>query len=59
MLFPGWLVHSVLNATGPLSPPGTYRVSLSFNLKGEWQDTGALHWRSGGRANSNAACAGV
>ena len=67
VLFPGWLVHSVLKpsvqATGECSPSTcrasipeegrggrgqqeaaeVYRVSLSLNLKGEWQDTAALH----------------
>lgn len=46
VLFPGWLVHSV-RRTVPgqsLQPAGAYRVSLSLNLKGEWQDTGSLHF---------------
>ncbi|KAH9255253.1 hypothetical protein BASA81_006693 [Batrachochytrium salamandrivorans] len=44
VLFPGWLVHSVLQPEQP-SPPATdveYRVSLSLNLKGEWQTTAGL-----------------
>lgn len=48
VLFPGWLVHSVLPSTQLLPPTvegDGYRVSLSLNLKGEWQDTGSLHLR--------------
>ena len=73
VLFPGWLVHSVLNSSnhsacrppfeggdlldehcaagyeshgdrlGQEYDPDDFRVSLSLNLKGEWQDTAALH----------------
>lgn len=48
ILFPGWLVHSVLRPSDPggFQPSNandSYRVSLSFNLKGEWQDTASLH----------------
>eukprot|EP01036_Dinobryon_divergens_P024731 gene24731-33204_t len=66
VLFPGWLVHSVLQASnysnsstcgsadgrcsglcgdGNEEDDGRsdYRISLSLNLKGEWQDTSALH----------------
>lgn len=46
VLFPGWLVHSVLPSPelAPPTPEGDgYRVSLSLNLKGEWQDTASLH----------------
>jgi uncharacterized protein (TIGR02466 family) len=59
VLFPGWLVHSVvpsdsgargadnlLTAPEPLEPQ-QYRVSLSLNLKGEWYDTSSLHFRDG------------
>jgi len=41
VLFPGWLVHSVLPSQMDSSKDG-YRVSISLNLKGEWQTTGAL-----------------
>ena len=49
VLFPGWLVHTVRPSVG-LRPPSAgggrggsrYRVSISVNLKGEWQDTAAL-----------------
>ena len=41
ILFPGWLVHSVLPSSMDSSKHG-YRVSISLNLKGEWQTTGAL-----------------
>lgn len=37
ILFPGWLVHSVKPSTNV--PADGYRVSISLNLKGEWQDT--------------------
>ena len=40
LLFPGWLVHSVRPSANVVSDG--YRVSISLNLKGEWQDTGAL-----------------
>lgn len=40
ILFPGWLMHQVLPSSG-LSED-EYRVSISLNLKGEWQDTGHL-----------------
>jgi uncharacterized protein (TIGR02466 family) len=56
VLFPGWLVHSVMPATSSKNQSfidvdtsvnhvdvKDYRVSLSLNLKGEWQDTAALH----------------
>jgi hypothetical protein len=45
--FIGWLVHSVLNPGEPSFDPveSGYRVSLSLNLKGEWQDTASLHYR--------------
>eukprot|EP01038_Epipyxis_sp_PR26KG_P008190 gene8190-11079_t len=55
ILFPGWLVHSVLRSShaedydnsednnNEVSEENEYRVSLSMNLKGEWQDTAALH----------------
>mmetsp|Transcript_13411 Transcript_13411/g.34200 ORF Transcript_13411/g.34200 Transcript_13411/m.34200 type:complete len:448 (-) Transcript_13411:253-1596(-) len=39
VLFPGWLVHTVLPSAIP--PDSPYRVSISVNLKGEWQDTAA------------------
>ena len=39
VLFPGWLVHQVLPSAADM---GGYRISISVNLKGEWQDTGAL-----------------
>lgn len=41
VLFPGWLVHSVLPSSMDSSKEG-YRVSISLNLKGEWQTTGSL-----------------
>ena len=47
VLFPGSLVHSVLSSDQPMEPKGTYRVSLSLNLKGEWQETAALSWKQG------------
>lgn len=58
ILFPGWLVHSVVpsskggGAPKLLSAPENdqkqpYRVSLSLNLKGEWYDTSSLHYREG------------
>ena len=45
VLFPGWLVHQVLPA--PSGAPmdearDGYRVSISVNFKGEWQDTTGL-----------------
>lgn len=51
VLFPGWLVHSVLQSSVTQSKEKgeqchsqrPYRVSLSLNLKGEWQDTASLH----------------
>lgn len=54
LLFPGWLVHSVVTAESLVAdadeiestPLDGYRVSLSLNLKGEWQDTAALHFRN-------------
>ena len=43
VLFPGWLVHQVLPSTKPHpEDSGRYRVSISMNLKGEWQDTSNL-----------------
>merc|ERR1712130_3846 len=36
-IFPGWLMHQVLPSTG--LNKNNYRVSISLNLKGEWQDT--------------------
>ena len=41
ILFPGWLVHSVLPSSMNSAKDG-YRVSISLNLKGEWQTTGGL-----------------
>lgn len=38
VLFPGWLIHSVEKSKGP-QVLSKYRVSISVNLKGEWQDT--------------------
>jgi uncharacterized protein (TIGR02466 family) len=47
VLFPGWCVHSVLSSSSPPSSQQEenmkYRVSLSLNLKGEWQDTVVSH----------------
>mmetsp|Transcript_33302 Transcript_33302/g.48215 ORF Transcript_33302/g.48215 Transcript_33302/m.48215 type:complete len:280 (+) Transcript_33302:476-1315(+) len=52
VLFPGWLVHSVLQSSSVQTKEDKvehcdsqklYRVSLSLNLKGEWQDTASLH----------------
>jgi uncharacterized protein (TIGR02466 family) len=37
ILFPGWLIHTVYPSD--LLPNSPYRVSISVNLKGEWQDT--------------------
>lgn len=42
VLFPGWLVHSVRgipNDSRDIDFKGSYRVSMSLNLKGEWIDT--------------------
>eukprot|EP01012_Entosiphon_sulcatum_P015890 TRINITY_DN20856_c0_g1_i1.p1 TRINITY_DN20856_c0_g1~~TRINITY_DN20856_c0_g1_i1.p1 ORF type:complete len:248 (+),score=36.87 TRINITY_DN20856_c0_g1_i1:22-765(+) len=38
VLFPSWLVHQVTPTAGE-SP----RISISFNLAGEWEDTAELH----------------
>eukprot|EP00511_Aplanochytrium_stocchinoi_P006010 CAMPEP_0204826914 /NCGR_PEP_ID=MMETSP1346-20131115/4512_1 /ASSEMBLY_ACC=CAM_ASM_000771 /TAXON_ID=215587 /ORGANISM="Aplanochytrium stocchinoi, Strain GSBS06" /LENGTH=476 /DNA_ID=CAMNT_0051955149 /DNA_START=148 /DNA_END=1578 /DNA_ORIENTATION=- len=43
VLFPGWLVHSVKPSVGLDVNKQKYRISISVNLKGEWQDTTALH----------------
>jgi len=53
VLFPGSLVHSVLSSDKPMEPKGTYRVSLSLNLKGEWQETAALSWKQGAGCAAN------
>ena len=39
LMFPGWLVHTVLPSgdSGELDP--RHRVSISLSLKGEWKDT--------------------
>ena len=45
VLFPGWLVHQVLSAPSPAPMDELrdgYRVSISVNFKGEWQDTTGL-----------------
>lgn len=42
VLFPGWLVHTVRESTGLDVQKHGYRVSISVNLKGEWQDTTKL-----------------
>jgi uncharacterized protein (TIGR02466 family) len=39
VLFPGWLVHQVLPSPSLDTDKHGYRISISFNLKGEWQDT--------------------
>ena len=41
VVFPSWLVHEVLpNAlTGEWASPTTKRVAVSFNLRGQWEDT--------------------
>lgn len=58
VLFPGWLVHSVLPSYSAEHIPiekeylqqieagssAKYRVSISMNLKGEWQDTAGLSY---------------
>ena len=41
-LFPGWLVHTVYQSKHLNVAKDGYRVSISLNLKGEWQDTGKL-----------------
>ena len=46
VLFPGWLIHQVLPASGKWDVRSHgYRISISVNLKGEWQDTSALTLR--------------
>eukprot|EP00968_Pinguiococcus_pyrenoidosus_P017016 scaffold1659_cov255-Pinguiococcus_pyrenoidosus.AAC.15 len=42
VLFPGWLIHQVLPSPDLDTDGSGYRVSVSVNLKGEWQDTAAL-----------------
>ena len=42
LLFPGWLVHDVQPSTGLDVRKQRHRVSISVNLKGEWQDTSSL-----------------
>lgn len=42
VLFPGWLVHQVLPSRGLDVARDGHRISISVNLKGEWQDTSAL-----------------
>jgi uncharacterized protein (TIGR02466 family) len=42
VLFPGWLVHSVLQSKDLDMDRDGYRVSISLNLKGEWQTTAGL-----------------
>ena len=67
VLFPGWLVHQVLPSTGLDVKKQRYRISISLNLKGEWQDTAALmvadrksHGRcSGGRMNKERTRRGL
>ena len=47
VLFPGWLIHQVLPSTGKWDvQEHGYRISISVNLKGEWQDTAALILRN-------------
>jgi hypothetical protein len=46
VLFPGWLVHTVLPSRGLNVHQSKYRISISVNLKGEWQDTAGLHLRN-------------
>merc|ERR1712048_1076635 len=46
LLFPGWMPHKVLPSKGMNSPDSKdkkYRISISMNLKGEWQETTALN----------------
>ncbi len=42
VLFPGWMVHQVLPSAASSRASETYRVSISVNFKGEWQDTTGL-----------------
>ena len=42
ILFPGWLIHDVKRSVGLSSKKDGFRISISMNLKGEWQDTTAL-----------------
>lgn len=42
VLFPGWLTHRVLPSRGLDESKSGYRISVSLNLKGEWQDTTSL-----------------
>jgi len=42
VLFPGWLVHSVRPSVGLDVQKHGYRISISVNCKGEWQDTTGL-----------------
>jgi len=39
ILFPGWLVHQVAHSPGLDPSEDGYRVSISFNLNGEWAET--------------------
>ena len=43
IVFPGWLVHQVLPAAGG-AQLDQLRVSISLNLKGEWQDTSHVNF---------------
>ena len=48
VLFPGWLVHQVLPAEGDAATElDRLRISISLNLKGEWQDTSAVGFDDG------------
>ena len=42
VLFPGWLIHDVKQSVGLHAKKDGYRISISMNLKGEWQDTTGL-----------------
>ena len=44
VIFPGWLVHGVRASTGLDTAKHKFRVSISVNLKGEWQDTTSLRF---------------
>lgn len=44
VIFPGWLVHGVQASKGLDVAQHKYRVSISVNLKGEWQDTTQLRF---------------
>ena len=50
VIFPGWLVHSVMqpeesSTSDSQAQDDDYRVSIAINLKGEWQDSSSLHYQ--------------